>query len=277
MAISDNHVTQVLDYDVDFKRRRIYFGALAESHDEGGSDFSWRSVERVIRHIHLMESEATAKPIELHMSSPGGDPYALLRLYDVIQSCSCQIKFIGGGEICSAATWIMAGCDERLLYPNTRILIHDSGCGESSAPEKLTDRYIDTDNEKFLQGKLNHIYADNSIMPVEFWDEMVKRDLWISAEEAIMLGLADKIIQPRKRGSLRKNRIASMKQERDKKDMSKLIRMLKDRIYMDKLSKLELHIPEEKFDKALVVDNTPVEEISKEPTNSSPLIVPPNT
>jgi len=155
----------------------------------------------------------------------------------------------------------MAGCDERLLYPNTRILIHDSGWGESIAPGKLTDHYIDVDNEKLLQNKLNSIYADNSIMPVDFWTEMVKRDLWISAEEAIMLGLADKIIQPRKRGSLRKNRIASMKVNRDKKDMSKLLRLLKDRIYMDKLSKLELHIPEEKFDKALAVDNTPVEDV----------------
>jgi ATP-dependent Clp protease protease subunit len=261
MAITDTNVTQILDYDVDFKKRRIYFGALVQGHDENGSDFTWRSVERAIRQIHIMENEAPAKPIELHMSSGGGCPYALLRLYDVIQSCSCQIKFIGGGEICSAATWIMAGCDERLLYPNTRILIHDSGWGESIAPGKLTDHYIDVDNEKLLQNKLNSIYADNSIMPVDFWTEMVKRDLWISAEEAIMLGLADKIIQPRKRGSLRKNRIASMKVNRDKKDMSKLLRLLKDRIYMDKLSKLELHIPEEKFDKALAVDNTPVEDV----------------
>jgi ATP-dependent protease ClpP protease subunit len=268
MAIANENVTQVLEYDVDFKRRRIYFGALVESNDADGSDFSWRSVERVVRHIHLMEADAPAKPIELHMSSFGGDPYALFRLYDVIQSCSCQIKFIGGGTISSAATWIMAGCDERHLYPNTRILIHDSSWGESVVPEKLTDRYIHTDEEKNVQRKLNQMYADNSIMPVDFWEEMVKRDLWINAEEAIMLGLADKIIQPRKRGSLRKVRIASMKQERDKKDMSKLMRLLKDRIYMDKLSKLELHIPEEKFDKSLVVDNSPIEE-PKESTSST--------
>jgi ATP-dependent Clp protease protease subunit len=256
MAISDNNVTQILDYDVDFKKRRIYFGALIASNDEDGSEFTWRSVERAVRHIHIMESDAPSKPIELHMSSIGGDTAALLRLYDVIQSCSCQIKFIGGGEISSSATWIMASCDERMLYPNTCIIIHDSGWGEAVSPEKLIDKSIMIDNEKLLQHKLNQIYADNSIMPLEFWAEMVKRDLYLTAEEAIMLGLADKIIQPRKRGSLRRNRIASMKQERDKKDMSKMLKMLKDRIYMDKLSKLELHLPEEKFDKTLIIDNT---------------------
>lgn len=261
MAITNENITQILEQDVDFKRRRIYFGALVEGHDEDGSNFTWRSVERIIRQLHIMETEAPSKSIELHMSSGGGDPYALLRLYDAIQSCSCQVKFFGGGEICSAATWIMAGCDERNLYPNTRILIHDSSWGEATVPEKLTDRYIHTDEEKLLQNKLNQIYADNSIMPLEFWQEMVKRDLWISAEEAIMLGLADKIVPPRKRGSLRKVRMNAMKQERDKKDMNKLMKMLKDRIYMDKLSKLELHIPEEKFDKSLIVDDTPIEEV----------------
>ena len=276
MADKNDNINYILDYDVDFKNRRIYFGALIEAYDEHGSDFTWRSVERAIRHIHILEAEAPAKPIELHMSSPGGDPYALLRLYDVIQSCSCQIKFIGGGEICSAATWIMAGCDERSLYPHTRVLIHDSSWGESVAPEKLTDHYINADNERYLQNRLNQIYADNSIMPIDFWTEMVKRDLWISAEEAIMLDLADKIIQPRKRGSLRKTRLNSMKQERDKKDMGKLLRMLKDRIYMDKLSKLELHIPQEQFDKALVVDNTPVEEVKGFLNSNQPTDLPSN-
>ena len=253
-------IENIYDNDVDFKRRRIYFGALIESYDDGGSDFTWRSVERVIRHLHQMEASAPNKPIELHMSSEGGNPLEMLRLYDAIQSCSCQIKFFGGGNIASAATWIMAGCDERYLYPNTRILIHDSGWGESVMPEKLTDMLIATDQEKYIQSTLNQIYADNSIMPLEFWEEMVKRDLWISAEEAIMLGLADKIIPPKKRGNLRKVRMSCMKQERDKKDMSRLLKMLKDRLYMDKLSKLELHVPEESFDKNIIVDDTPLED-----------------
>jgi hypothetical protein len=105
-------------------------------------------------------------------------------------------------------------------------------------------------------------------MPIEFWEEMVKRDLWISAEEAVILGLADRIILPKKRGNLRKVRIASMKQERDKKNMGRLIRLLKDRIYMDKLSRLELHLPEEKFDKSLTVDTTPV--VDEVKASSSP-------
>lgn len=244
----------VIVHGIDTKNRRIYFGSVDAS-DEEGSDFTWRSVERAIRAIHIMESEAPKKPIELYMSSPGGCPYALLRLYDAIQNSSCQIKFFGSGEICSAATWIMACCDERYLTPNTYVLIHDSGSYETGEiPAKLTDAYIAIDQERRLQDRLNKIYTDNSRMPLEFWTEIVKRDTWLSAEETIMLGLADKIVEPKKRGNLRKARMNSLKVDPDKKEMQKLLKNISNRSYVNKLHKMELHIPNEEFDKSIVVD-----------------------
>lgn len=249
-------VDNILDHGVDLKNRRIYFGSLA-SEDGDGSDFTWRSVERAVRAIHIMETEAPKKPIEFHMSSPGGDPYALLRLYDAIQSCSCQIKFFGSGEICSAATWIMACCDERYLTPNTCILIHDSGSYETGeVPAKLTDAYIAMDQERRLQDRLNKIYADNSRMPLEFWTEIVKRDVWLTAEEAIMLGLADKIVEFKKRGNLRKARIHALKQEPDKKEMQKLLKNISNRSYVNKLHKMELNNHDEQFDDDIAINET---------------------
>ena len=243
-------------HGIDSKNRRIYFGSV-DSSDESGSEFTWRSVERVIRAIHLMETEAPKKPIQLHMSSPGGDPYSMLRLYDAIQSSPCKIEFYGSGEICSAATWIMACCDERFLTPNTHILIHDSGSYEiGEVPAKLTDAYIAMDQEQRLQDKLNKIYSDNSRMPVEFWEEIVKRDVWLSAEETIMLGLADKIVEPKKRGNLRKARINGLKVDPDKKDMQKLLKTISNRSYVNKLHKIELHTPSEQFDKNVTVESS---------------------
>jgi len=263
-------VENILEQGIDLKNRRIYFGSLPESYDEGGSDFTWRSVERAIRALHIMESEAPKKPIELHMSSPGGDPYALLRLHDAIQASPCQIKFYGSGEICSAATWIMACCDERYLAPNTYVLIHDSGSyGEGIVPIKLTDSYIALEQEKRLQDNLNKIYADNSRMPLEFWEEVVKRDVWLTAEETIMLGLADKISEPKKRGNLRRMRIAHLNKDPDRKELNKLLKGIANRTHAHKLSKIELHSPAEEFDKSIVVDNTPVvDETTENPVES---------
>lgn len=255
MAEKTDSIDNILTNGIDLKNRRIYFGALLESYDDGGSDFTWRSCEWAIRAIHIMEMEAPNKPIELHMSSPGGDPYAMLRLIDVILASSCQIKFFGGGEICSAATWVMAICDERYLYPNTLVLIHDSSAGGTSeVPSKLSDAYINLDGERNLQERLNQMFADNSRMPKEFWDEIIKRDLYLSAEETIALGLADKLIEPRKRGNLRRARIAHLKSEPDMKELNKMLRKLRDRTYMGKNLRIELHVPEEHKDKNVFVE-----------------------
>jgi ATP-dependent Clp protease, protease subunit len=257
MAEKTDSIENILSNGIDLKNRRIYFGALLESYDESGSDFTWRSCEWAIRAIHMMEAEAPHKPIELHMSSPGGDPYAMLRLMDVIQSSSCQVKFYGGGEICSAATWVMAICDERYLYPNTLVLIHDSSAGGTDeVPAKLSDAYIHMDAERLLQDRLNQIFADNSRMPKEFWDEFVKRDLYLSAEETIALGLADKVIEYKKRGNLRRMRMAALRAEPDMKELNKLVKRLKDRTYMNKTLKIELHVPQESKDKNVFVETT---------------------
>ena len=105
-------------------------------------------------------------------------------------------------------------------------------------------------------------------MPAEFWNEFVGRDLWLSAEEAISLGLADKIIEPKKRGNLRKVRMSAFKNVNNTKNLSEITDRLLTRIYANKNIKIELHIPTEQFDKNIVVENKPsdieiVEKISE--------------
>lgn len=263
MADKLETIDYILTHGIDLKNRRIYFGGIGESGEEAtGSGIEWKSVEEVIRKIHYFEQEAPNKPIELYMSSPGGDPYATQRLCDVIEHSPCQVKFFGSGEICSAAVWILAVCDERYLSPRTRLLIHDSpSVGSTEGPVKLTDSRISLEEDLTLQGLLNKMFADNSRMPVEFWEQVVKRDMWITADEAVMFGLADKILEPKKRGNLRKMRIHALKKEVDKKEMRSLLGKISRRIHDGRNVKIELHVPKEHFDSKVVVkEDDPVTE-----------------
>lgn len=263
MAIDAYASEMILEHGIDLKNRRIYFGSLSDSsEDEGGSDFNWKSCERTIRAIHILENEAPNKPIELHMCSPGGEAYEMLRLIDVIEHSPCQFKFYGSGQIMSAATWIMAVCDERYLYRHTRILLHDAPCfGSQEVPVKLTDRRIDMVEEDRLQLELNNLYAENSRMPVEFYNVIVKRDCYISPEETIALGLADKILEPKKRGNLRRMRIALLNKDVDKAEMAKLVRKMYGRVEESRLpQKIEIHTPSDKFDSKVFVEKEVKEE-----------------
>lgn len=257
-------LTDNLAYGVDLKNRRIYFGVNLDVADEdGATGFTVASVEYAVRAMHRMASDAPNKPIEIHMCSYGGDVYAMLRLYDEIHACPCQIKFFGGGAIMSAATWIMAGCDERYLYPNARIMVHEL----SDAREgKHTDLKIAAEENIFLMERLTAIYAENSRMPQDFWMDVCQRDLHLTASEAVSLGLADKVLEPKKRGNLRKMRYASLKKEINPKEMNKLIKDIYSRLNKVKIPKIEFNeIKKEAADPHLFVDESKTPDVTPAP------------
>lgn len=270
MANEKTELTDYLIYGVDLKGRRVYFGHPADGSEENHAAFTQASVEVAVRAIHKMIEDAPAKPIEIHMNSYGGDPYAMLRLYDEILASPCQIKFFGGGAIMSAATWIMAACDERYLYPNTTVMVHD---GSEGYDGKHTDVQIDAAESKRLQNLLYDIYTNNSRMPKEFWEDVCQRDLYLTAEEAILLGLADKVIEYKKRGNLRRMRQALMGQKPDSITMKKLVNQLYGRINKVKVPKIELNEPKkEPADPKVIVDNSPQIETAPKPEVLEPLI-----
>jgi ATP-dependent Clp endopeptidase proteolytic subunit ClpP len=245
-------LTDLLAYGVDIKNRRIYFGVNLDQADENAfSDFTPGSVEVAVRAMHRMALEGPGKPIEIHMNSYGGDPYAMLRLHDEILASPCQIKFYGGGAIMSAATWIMACCDERYLHPNATVMVHDGWGGTEG---KHTDTLIWAKEETRLQDLLYDIYTTNSHMPKEFWADVCQRDLYLTASEAVSLGLADKVLEPKKRGNLRKVRQAAMKKAPDQATMKELLRGVYSRINKVKVPRIELNaVIKEAVDPNLVV------------------------
>jgi len=246
----------LFDRGVDVKKRRIYFGHWEGlEDDESPGDFNWTSCENAVRGLHRLADINPKKPIELHMASYGGDPYMMLGLYDAIQDCPCQVKFFGRGRISSSATWIMAGCDERYIYPNTTIMIHD---GEDGIGGKHTDVQVNAKEGKRLQDRLDDLYRENSHMPVAFYRDVLQRDVYITAEEAVLIGLADRIVQPKKRGNLRRIRQAHMSKAPDKRKLNALLKRIHQRTDRPgKIKDITINIPQvEPSSPDIIVDET---------------------
>lgn len=256
-----------LSYGVDSARRRIYFSDVLTSAEEESGEMTQRSVELCVRALHRLAAEGAGKPIELYMNSPGGDPYAMLRLHDEILSCPCQVKFYGGGLIASSATWVMACCDERYLFPNTTVMVHD---GTEGVEGTHTDTKIAMAEAKRLQDLLYDIYAANSRMPRAFWEDVCQRDLYLTPQETIALGLADKIVEPKKRGNLRKMRQLSLKRMPTNVDMDVMVKSLYARVNRHSVPKLELNKPIKELDDPNVkVDESAPSVPSAQPAESS--------
>jgi ATP-dependent Clp protease protease subunit len=261
-----NHI---IDYGLDIANRRIYFGVYGAAKDEGESngDVGWASVEMTIRNMHVLVA-INNRPIEIHASSDGGCPAAMLRLIDEIESCSVQVKFVGGGLIASSMTWIMAVCDERHIHKNSSILVHDGSTGIGGTH---TDVNIDMAETNKMQDKLNTMFADNSRMSKEFWEEILQRNVYLTADEALTLGLVDKIIQPKKRGNLRKSRIYQLNQEVDAKEMNSLVKSIYKRIGRKKLNNIKISIPDnDECDPEVVIEEIVEEENIKNGSHLQP-------
>ena len=258
--------TQERGYDL--KNRIIYFGEnpsdFNPSEEGSFNAFTSISVENTIRAIHRMSSDYPKKPIELHMSTDGGDVYAMFRLMDAILTSPCQIKFFGSGIIASSGTWILAVCDERYLHKNTTIMVHSV----SDAIEGTqSDRRINQAESERLQSLLEGIFEDNTRMPKDFWKQACQRDLYLTAKEAIQLGMADKIVEHKKRGNLRKARQHALKSKVNQKTMQNLVNRIYDRIGIYSVPEVKINdISEEAIDERLTIDNTPVPEPEIPPT-----------
>lgn len=255
-----------LVYGIHISNRKIYFGTASPTEGEPGdqSDFGHNSVALYIRAIDLMV-EMSSKPIELHMTSYGGDPYFMLALKDKILESPVKFKFYGRGRIASAATWIMAVCDERYLSEDTVVMIHNGSTyyQDFSGKVPMTDASIMAEHDEILQDRLNTIFAENSRMPKEFYDMIVKRDCFMTAKETIMLGLADEIIPHRKRASLRQRRIENLKDAPRAIDIQRLVNRLVKRTHIDNAAlKFTFNIQKEKSEELPDYDNS-INELGK--------------
>jgi ATP-dependent protease ClpP protease subunit len=242
-------------YGIDLRSRRIYFGCPVDSAEEDSGSFSQISVELAVRAMHRMAIDGPSKPIEIHMNSYGGDMYSMLRLYDEILACPCQVKFFGGGAIMSAATWIMAVCDERYLHQHATVMVHE--LSDDQGYDKHTNIQISADENRRLMDLSCTLYEKNSYMPKSFWLDIGQRDVFLTAEEAIALGLADKIIEPKKRGNLRKMRQAHLKKQPEKAEIQKLVGSIYKRIHRVNVPNIQMNSPlKEPIDPSLIIDTS---------------------
>ena len=248
-------LTDLFEYGIDIKARRIYFGYMAAEPDSA-TEFTPTSVEFAVRALQKMATDSPNRPIELHLSSFGGSIYDALRLHDEILSCSAQIKFYGGGAIMSAATIIMVACDERHLYPNARVMLHELSDSNDHTTRR-SDIKINSQENEALHKIMCDIYAANSRLPSNFWNDILSKDVYLSPGEAVSMGLCDSIVEPKKRGNLRKKRQAQLKKEID---IKRLVKDLYDRTGRSRVPRIELNLPiKEAADPHVVVDNTPLQ------------------
>ena len=142
--------------------------------------------------------EMGCKKITLHITSPGGGVCSSFAIYDMFKKLSkdgIKIEAIAAGYAASAAAAIiLQAANKRMCYPSTRFLLHEvSAWGEGmqkTSALKDEAKEVDTENEM-----INKILASRCNKSIKEIRQLVNRkEIWMSAKEALKFGLIDKII-----------------------------------------------------------------------------------
>lgn len=148
----------------------------------------------VIAQMLFLESQDKTKDIKLYINSPGGSVTAGLAIYDTMQLIKPDVSTICIGLAASMASVLLAAGakDKRFVLPNSEVMIHQVMGG---AQGQASDIEISARHILKTKDRLNKILAEHTGQKVEKVTKDSDRDYFMSAEEAVAYGLADKIIK----------------------------------------------------------------------------------
>ena len=152
----------------------------------------------IVAQLLFLESENPEKDINLYINSPGGSVTAGMAIYDAMQFIKSDVSTIVMGQACSMGSLLaQAGAPgKRLILPNARHMIHQPSGG---ARGQATDMEIQVREILEMKKNLTNIYVKHNSKGKQF-DELAKdmeRDFFMSAQQAVEYGLADKVLEKR--------------------------------------------------------------------------------
>lgn len=129
--------------------------------------------------------------IKLHINSDGGEVFGALSIVDRIQSSKVPIHSYAEGLVASASTLISVSCHKRYIRRNTILLIHQVRSWFEGTYEDFND---EKQNMDLIMKIVKDIYLKHTKFTEEELNTLLKRDIYLNAEDAIKYGLADEIV-----------------------------------------------------------------------------------
>jgi len=150
----------------------------------------------VVAQLLYLEGQDPDKDINLYINSPGGSVTAGMAIYDTMQYIKCDVSTICIGLAASMGAFLLSSGakGKRFALPNSEIMIHQPSGG---AKGQASDIKIHAEWILKTKEKLNRMLAEQTGKPIEVIERDTERDNFMSAEEAQLYGLIDKVMYKR--------------------------------------------------------------------------------
>lgn len=161
----------------------------------------------VAQMLHL-ESEDNSKDINFYINSPGGVVTAGLSIYDTMQFIGPDVRTYVIGQACSMGSFLaQAGAPgKRFVLPESRTMIHRVSSGTPGTKGSVHVQALEFEDAKRhfdesvrVNKRLTELYVRHNSAGKSYEElyEAMKFDTFLSADEAVAMGLADQVVEKR--------------------------------------------------------------------------------
>lgn len=162
----------------------------------------------IVAQMLYLESQNPEKEINLYINSPGGAVTAGLAIYDTMQYIKCDVRTIVMGQACSMGSFLaQAGTvGKRVVLPESRTMIHrvSSGTPGTSGSVHVQELQFEDAKRHYEESqkvnkRLTELYVKHNTAGKTYEElfETMKFDTFLTAQEAVDNGFADKVVEKR--------------------------------------------------------------------------------
>jgi len=136
--------------------------------------------------------------IDLRVNCPGGDVFGAEAMCQALREHPAHVTAHIEGLAASAATEITCACDEVLITPSSKFMIHETWClaiGNKRDMMAMHDLLASCDESMLAE------YERRTGQDIEQLRRWIEDETWFTAADAVKYGFADAVKEPAKKAS----------------------------------------------------------------------------
>jgi ATP-dependent Clp protease protease subunit len=161
-----------------------------------------RMAATVTASLLFLEAESD-KPISMYINSPGGSVTAGLSIYDCMNYIVPEVSTLVLGQAASMGSLLLAGGapGKRYCLPHSSIMLHQPSGGHYGTAADIAIHAKEILRIREVLNKIyeRHLTGKTKKLTLAEIEKLMERDYFLSAEEALELGIVDEILASRKK------------------------------------------------------------------------------
>ena len=182
LTIENKAASLTLDDQIDEYSRRQLMSEI---------DYAFNIVDAEGRFTNSMDTPVDTLNIDVH--SPGGNVFDGYLIHSKIMQLRAKGVYVTAtvSLAASMASVMCMACNEIIMLPTGRMMIHDVSMGLFGNAKELSKAANMCEE---LSSEIAAIYAARTGKPVDEMREMMKDETWMNAEKCVSLGFANRIL-----------------------------------------------------------------------------------